>query len=164
MNDRSRLVALALLNAAWLPPLTAALGAESAVDPAVGSWTLNLAKSKLDPSESGLKSSVRTYTATPDGMTSSIHSVNANGVAEGTGTTFVYDGKRHAVTGPTQYDAVAVTRVSPYQARTELIRGGQVVGHVIRIVSKDGKTMTIRFDLKTTQGAKIHDITVYDRQ
>jgi hypothetical protein len=163
MNHRSRCVALALLNALLLP-LDGALAAQTAVDPAVGSWTLNLAKSTLDPSEAGLKSAVRTYTATADGMTTSVHSVDASGVPQDTGTTFVYDGKRHPVTGPTQYDAVAVTRINTYKARTELFRGGKMVGHLVRVVSKDGKSMTIRFDLATIEGSNFHEITVYDRQ
>jgi len=164
MSHRSRCVALALLSAALLLPLIGAPAAQPAVDPAVGSWTLNLTQSTLDPSEAGLKSAVRTYTATADGMTTTVHSVNASGAPQDTGTTFVYDGKRHPVTGPTQYDAVAVTRVNTYKASTELFRGGKVVGHLVRVVSKDGKSMTIRFDLATIEGAKIHEITIYDRQ
>ena len=164
MKYRRRLVALALLNVAWLLPLTAALSEQTAVDPAVGSWKLNIAKSKLDPSESGLQSSMRTYTATADGMTTSIHSVDASGAPQDTGTTFVYDGKRHPVTGPTEYDAVAVTRVSTNKSRTEFFRSGKVVGHLLRVVSNDGSTMTITFDLRTSRGTKFRDMTVYDRQ
>jgi hypothetical protein len=162
-SPQPRCAALVLLNATLLP-LTSASAAQPAVDPAVGSWTLNLAKSTLDPSEAGLKTVVRTYTATADGMTTSVHSVDASGAPQDTGTTFVYDGKRHPVSGPTQYDAVAVTRVNTYTARTELFRGGKVVGHLVRVVSKNGKSMTIRFDLATIEGSAIHDITVYDRQ
>jgi hypothetical protein len=164
MKYRRRFVAVILLNVAWLLPLTAALGDQTVVDPAVGSWKLNLAKSKLDPSESGLRSSVRTYAATADGMTASVHSVDASGAPQDTGTSFVYDGKRHPVTGPTGYDAVAVTRVSTYESRTEFFRSGKGVGQLLRVVSKDGKSMTITFDLRTSQGTKFHDMTVYDRQ
>jgi len=110
MNHRSRCVALALLNALLLP-LDGALAAQTAVDPAVGSWTLNLAKSTLDPSEAGLKSAVRTYTATADGMTTSVHSVDASGVPQDTGTTFVYDGKRH----PSPTDAIRCGGGDPHQ-------------------------------------------------
>ena len=85
MRNRSRFVALALLSAALMLPLTYVLGADAAVDPAVGTWTLDLAKSKLDPNQPALKSSVRTYTATSDGLKVSIHSVDADGTAHDTG-------------------------------------------------------------------------------
>jgi hypothetical protein len=164
MNYRSRLVALALLNAALMLPLTCVLGADMAVDPAVGTWTLDLAKSKLDPNEPAIKSSVRTYTATSDGLKVSIHSVGADGTAHDTSSTFTYDGKPHPVSGTTDYDTIAVTRVGTSESKTELIMAGKVVGHLTRVVSKDGKTMTVTVDETNAKGAKIHEVTVYVRQ
>jgi hypothetical protein len=145
-------------------PLTCVLGADAAVDPAVGTWTLDLAKSKLDPNEPALKSSVRTYTASADGLTVSIHSVDADGTAHDSGSTFTYDGKRHPVSGTTAYDSIAVTRVGANESKTRLIKSGKVVGHLTRVVSKDGKTMTVTVDETNSKGAKIHEVTVYDRQ
>jgi len=145
-------------------PFTCILGADMAVDPAVGTWTLDLAKSKLDPNEPALKSSVRTYTATADGLKVSIHSVEADGTAHDTGSTFTYDGKPHPVSGTTNYDTIAVTRVGTNESKTELIKSGKVVGHLSRVVSKDGKTMTVTVDETNAKGAKVHEVTVYDRQ
>jgi hypothetical protein len=165
MNNRSRFVGLALLNSAlMLLPLTCILGADMAVDPAVGTWTLDVAKSKLDPNQPALKSSVRTYTATSDGLTVSIHSVDADGTAHDTGSTFTYDGKPHPVSGTTDYDTIAVTRVGTNASKTELSKSGKVVGHLARVVSKDGNTMTITVDETNAKGAKVHEVTVYERQ
>jgi hypothetical protein len=164
MNYRSRFITLTLLNAALMLPLTCALGAEKAVDPAVGAWTLDLAKSKLDPNEPALKSSVRIYTATPDGLKVSIHNVGTDGTAHDTGSTFTYDGKPHPVTGPADYDTVAVTRVSRNVSKTKLIKSDKVIGHLTRVISKDGKTMTITVNETNAKGAKIHDVTVFERQ
>jgi len=163
MNYRNRFVALALLNAALMLPLTYVLGADAAVDPAVGTWTLDLAKSKLDPNQPALKSSVRTYTSTADGLKVSIHSVDADGTHD-TGSTFTYDGKPHPVSGPTDYDTIAVTRVGTNQSKTKLIMSGKVIGHLTRVVSKDGKTMTITVDETNAKGTKVHEVTVYERQ
>ena len=149
MTIRSRFIAAALLNLSLLLPLTAVFGADMPVDPAVGTWTLNLAKSKLDPSEPALKSSVRNYTATPDGLKVAIHSVDADGTAHDTGSTFSYDGKQHPVMSAMDYDTIAVMRVGTNETKTDLIKSGKVVGHLTRVVSKDGK---------------IHEVTVYDRQ
>jgi hypothetical protein len=164
MNNHNRFVALALLNAALLLPMTSLLAADMAVDPAVGTWTLDLAKSKLDPNDTPLKSSVRTYTATADGLKVSIHSVDADGSARDSSSTFTYDGKSHPVSGITEYDTIAVTRVGTNESKTELIRSGKVIGHLARVVSKDGKTMTVTVDETNAKGAKIHEVTVYERQ
>src|ERR1700685_2535065 len=81
MNFKSTLFVSALLNAVLALPLTMGLGvasgAEMSLDPAIGTWALNLNKSKLDASSPAPKSSVRTYTATPDGLKVVIHSVTA---------------------------------------------------------------------------------------
>ena len=162
MNYRSRFVALALLNAALMLPLSI-LAADMAMDPAVGTWTLDLAKSKLDPNEPALKSSVRTYTATPDGLKVAIHSVDADG-AHDTSSTFTYDGKPHPVSGTTDYDMIAVTRVGTNESKTDMIKSDKVVGHLTRVVSKDGKTMTVTADGTNAKGAKFHEVSVYERQ
>jgi hypothetical protein len=165
MNYRNRFIALALLNAAlMLLPLTRTLGADIAVDPAVGTWTLDLAKSKVDPNEPAMKSSQRTYIATSDGLTVSIHSVDAAGTAHDTSSTFTYDGKPHPVSGGTDYDTIAVTRVDTNTSKTQLIKSGKVVGHLVRVVSKDGKTMTVTVNETNAKGAKVHEVTVYERQ
>ena len=164
MNYRSRFVVLSLLNAALMLPLTCILGADMAVDPAVGTWTLDLAKSKLDPNQPALKSSVRTYAATPDGLKVSIHSVDADGTAHDTGSTFTYDGKPHPVSGTTDYDMIAVTRVGTNESKTDLIKSDKVIGHLTRVVSKDGKSMTVTVNETNAKGAKVHEVTVYERQ
>jgi hypothetical protein len=145
-------------------PLSSLVAADSAADPAVGTWTLDLAKSKLDSNQPALKSSVRTYTATADGLKVSIHSVDADGTAHDTGSTFTYDGKPHPVSGTTDYDTIAVTRVGTNDSKTELIMSGKVIGHLTRVVSKDGKSMTITVDETNAKGAKVHEVTVFERQ
>jgi len=162
MTNHIRFFAFALLNVSLLLPL-AVIGANMAVDPAVGTWTLDLAKSKLDPNEPALKSSVRTYTATPDGLKVAIHSVDADG-AHDTSSTFSYDGKPHPVSGTTDYDMIAVTRAGTNESKTDLIKSDKVIGHLTRVVSKDGKTMTVTVDETNAKGAKVHEVTVYARQ
>ena len=168
MNFKKRLFAAAILNAVLVLPLTMGLGvasgAEMALDPAVGTWTLNLGKSKLDASSPAPKSSVRTYTATPDGLKVAIHSVNATGEAHDLTSSFSYDGKQHPVTGSEDYDTIAVTRTGPNDSKSDFIKGGKVIGHLTRSVSKDGKTMTVTSDLTNAKGVKVHDVAVYDRQ
>jgi hypothetical protein len=168
MNFKTTLFATALLNALLVLPLTMAFGvasgAELALDPAVGSWALNLSKSKLDASTPAPKSSVRTYSATPDGLKVAIHTVNAAGEAHDMSASFSYDGKQHPATGSEDYDTVAVTRTGPNDSKSDFIKGGKVIGHLTRSISKDGKTMTITTDMTTAKGTQVHDVGVFDRQ
>jgi hypothetical protein len=139
-------------------------GAELSLDPAVGTWTLNLGKSKLDASSPAPKSSVRTYSATPDGLKVAIHTVKADGETHDMSSSFSYDGKQHPVTGSEDYDTIAVTRTGSNDSKSEFIKGGKVIGHLTRSVSRDGKTMTITADLLNAKGTHVHDVAVYDRQ
>jgi hypothetical protein len=164
MKLTTTLFATALLNAALALPLTMPAGAATATDPAVGTWTLNPAKSKPDAASPAPKSSVRTYSATADGLKVVIDSVGADGATHELTSTFTYDGKQHPVTGATDYDTIAVRRVGPSESKSDLIRAGQIIGHLTRVVSKDGKTMTITSELTSAKGAKVHDVSVYDRQ
>jgi hypothetical protein len=164
MKSRIRYLTPALLSVALMLPLTCVLGADTATDPAVGVWTLDLAKSKMDANDPAPKSSVRTYTATSDGLKVAIHSVDADGTAHDTSSTFTYDGKSHPVSGTPDYDNIAVTRVGTNESKTELIKSGKVIGHLTRVVSKDGKTMTVTSDETNAKGVKIHDVAVYARQ
>jgi len=107
---------------------------------------------------------VRVYTATSDGLQVAIHSVDADGTAHDTGSSFTYDGKPHPVMGPTDYDTIAVTRLGISESKTDLIKSGKVIGHLGRVVSKDGKTMTITVDETNAKGAKVHEVSVWDKQ
>ena len=54
MNYRGRFVALAVLNASFMLPLSI-LAADMPLDPAVDTWRFDLSKSKLDPNWPALK-------------------------------------------------------------------------------------------------------------
>jgi len=168
MKFKSSLFTAAVLNAVLALPLTMAppmtSGAEMALDPAVGTWTLNLNKSKLDTAMPAPKSSVRTYTATPDGLKVAIHTVNSAGEAHDMSASFTYDGKQHPAAGSEDYDTIAVKRTGPNESKSDFIKGGKVIGHLTRSISKDGKTMTVTSDLVNARGTHIHDVAVFDRQ
>jgi hypothetical protein len=168
MSFKTTFFAAAVLNAVLVLPLTlasgAASGAELALDPAVGTWALNVSKSKMDASTPAPKSSVRTYSATRDGLKVVIHTVTATGESHDMSASFSYDGKQHPATGSEDYDTVAVTRTGPNDSKSDFIKGGKVIGHLTRSISKDGKTMTITTDMTNAKGTQVHDVGVFDRQ
>lgn len=80
--------------------LVAGIGVDRAADkadPVVGTWTLNLAKSKFNPGPAP-RSQTRTYTQSDDGISLSVTSVGPDGTTMSQQSTFKYGGKQVATT------------------------------------------------------------------
>src|ERR1700688_4948832 len=85
----------AILVGAVLAAAGVALAA-GAADPVVGTWTLNVAKSKFNPGPAP-KSQTRTYSVDADGVSLSVSGVGADGAAISQESTYKYDGKAYAM-------------------------------------------------------------------
>ena len=152
---------IALIGTFALAASVSAFG-QAATDAGVGTWTLNVEKSKFD-SGSALKSETRTYTETSDGLRMSADVQAANGQSHTESTTYKTDGKPYPISNNPDIDMIKVTRVSPREVRATQFRAGKEVGHLTRVVSKSGKTMTITSDVTTPSGQTEHQVRVYDR-
>ena len=69
-----------------------------ATDPVVGTWTLNVAKSKFNPGPAP-KSQTRTYSVDSAGVSLEVNGVGADGTATSQESTFKYDGRAYAMKG-----------------------------------------------------------------
>jgi hypothetical protein len=146
------LTTFVLCGAAW--------GADN---PFVGTWKLNLAKSKFDP---GPPVRSRTVTVEPagDGVKWSIEQVDANGSHATVVETPMFDGKDYPRTltgsvGGSGADTIAFKRIDPYTLEETLKKGGDVVAIVRQVVSKDGKERTA-----TTMTGTDANVLVFDKQ
>ncbi len=137
--------------------------AADAPDPAVGTWTLNVAKSKFTPGHE-LKSQTRTYTETAKGVSVKVSGVAADGAALSQQSTFKYDGKSYPMSGATDYDALSLQRVNDNTVKSTLMKAGKPVGTTIRTISMHGKVMTLSTKLKDVNGKRNEMIAVYDKQ
>ena len=145
-----RIAAMALLS-------TMFLGASAfAADAVVGTWKLDLAKSKF--SGAAPKSSTRVYTEGADGTTLEQKMVGADGKEVSMHLTIKYDGKDYPVTGNPDADTVAGKAIDAHTTHFTLKKGGKVVGTVHRVVSADGKTLTVN-NKGTHPGGKDYDDT-----
>lgn len=158
MNKLLQSLALA---AAFL--LGATTASAAGADPAIGTWTLNLDKSKFHANGTP-KSQTRTYSAGANGTDMKVTGVAADGSAISQSATFTYDGKDCAITGSSDFDTVSLTKVNGTTVKGELKKAGAVVGHSTRTVSAAGKVLTLRTALKTAKGGTTHDVAVYDKQ
>ena len=139
--------------------LAAVLGAGT--EPAVGTWKLNVAKSKL---RTATKSSVATITQAGNERTIETHAVTADGKETHVKSTHIFDGKKHPYTGtPANYDSY-VAKGSGYTSVVEYKRAGKVVRTYRATYSKDGKTRTGVAKGVDDKGKAYNDLFVYDRQ
>lgn len=141
---------------------TLVMAAEPA-DPVIGTWTLNLAKSKFSQGPAP-KSQTRTYSQSADGISLAINGVAADGSSISQKVTFKYDGKDYPFTGSPNFDTTSLQRVDARTTKTTLKRGGKVVGTTTRTISADGKVLTLATKGTDAEGAAYEDVVVFDRQ
>src|ERR1700722_2142554 len=132
-------------------------------DPAVGTWKLNLAKSTFGGGPA-LKSQIRAYSQTVNGITLKMQTVGADGKETKTQTTYRVDGKDYPSMGNPDFDSVSGMRVDPNTTEFPLKRAGKPVGTIRRTVSKDGQTLTLNFVITNAKGVQLSQLTVFDRQ
>jgi hypothetical protein len=137
--------------------------AASASESAVGTWVLNLEKSKYSPGPPP-KSLTRTYAQSADGISLTVTGVAADGSAISQQSTFKYDGKDYPITGSNNYDTLSLKKLNTHTVRSLQKKGGKVVGSTIRTISAHGKVLTLNSKGKDAQGASYHDISIYDKQ
>jgi hypothetical protein len=142
---------------------SAAIAAESASDPVLGSWTLNVAKSKFS-ADHALKSQTRMYSQSAEGITLNMKTVGADGKETTTKTTYHLDGKDYPVTGSPEYDSLSAKQINTNTAAFTLKKAGKAVGTTRRTVSKDGKTLTATDKMPDAMGMTSVDVAVFDKQ
>jgi hypothetical protein len=153
---------------AFLSMLVAVLGLAmssdlGAAEAALGTWKLNVSKSKYTPGPLP-KSATVTYEASDGGYKRTGETIEADGKKTAFEYTAKYDGKDYPVTGSELFDTITIKRIDDHTAEATLKKGGKVVRHAKRVVSKDGKTMTITMTGTNDKGEKVHNVAVYDKQ
>src|ERR1700752_5336098 len=83
-------------------------------DMSIGTWKLNLAKSKYDPASLAPKSQTTKNEAAPDGVKQTADIVDSTGKMIHTEYTAKYDGKDYPVKGDPNRDTVSVKKVDDY--------------------------------------------------
>lgn len=133
-----------------------------AADPASGTWELNLAKSKFSPGPAP-KSQTRTYEVTGDDVKYSLKGIGGDGKSVLVEYTAKYDGKDYPVTGATDFDTISLKRVNATTANATLKKGGKVVQTARRVVSKDGKSLTLTTKGTNAKGQAVNNVAVFDK-
>jgi hypothetical protein len=145
--------------AAFITMVSASVLAQSP-NPLVGTWTLNVAKSKAP-----FKSGTSVIEAVDNGIKFTVDLVGSDGTKSHWGFTATYDGKDVPVTGNSPYgDTVSVTRVDERTIRISgKHKGKPTTTHTIT-VSADGKTRTSTAKGTDTNGKAVDSVSFYEKK
>ena len=133
-----------------------------AADPIVGTWTLNVAKSKFT-SGPAPKAGTRVYTES-NGVYTLEQKITSSDGKEIPFKVQYREGQDVALTDANGIDTIHATKVSANTWDFSLRSGGKEVGHVHRTVSADGKMLTVHNTGKQPSGATGNDTQVYDKK
>ncbi len=139
----------------------------TAIDKAyMGTWKLNIAKSTYTPGPPP-KEVTRIHEDRGGGFVLVItDGVNAQGVKTHGGYVYKPDGKEYPVAGLNQTGSAtnSLVAVDPYTVTFTQKTDGKITGTGRRVVSKDGKTMTITTTGTNAQGQATSSTQMYDKQ
>jgi len=164
---RIRSVVATMLGLGVLGTAAALAASESqrptAADRVLGTWHLNIAKSKFNPGPPP-ESQTRTYELYRDGIRTTVRTVYAGG-----NTAFVqfvsdYSGDQVPISGSPDADMIALKSVGANTAEATLFHAARAIGTVQRVISADGQTMTITVELNNVQGVRVVNVQVFEKQ
>jgi hypothetical protein len=133
-------------------------------NPTLGTWILNVAKSKYDPGPPLQSGTTKFEASGANAVRTTVDQVSGQGTQVHYEYTASYDGKDYSVTGSPEYDTVALRRTDPYTTVSIWKKGGNLVRMLRSIVSTDGKTRAIDGVGVNAQGQAYHNVVVYDRR
>ena len=128
----------------------------------VGTWTLNVAKSKY--SGAAPKSGTTRIEAAGEGVKVTVDQVFAEGTRHWEYTAN-NDGKDVRITGNNpDADTVARTRVNPTTVRVVNKKGGKTTTTNTSVISADGKTRTVTTTGTDAQGKTVNNVAVFEKR
>ena len=142
---------------------SAAVAAAPAADPVIGTWQINVAKSKFSPGPAP-KADTRIYASTDQGTVMTWTSVGADGKETVVKSTFKADGKDYPLTGAANFDSLSLKQVDDHTVQSTQKKGGKVIGTTTRTVSKDGKVLTLSSKGTSATGVPYDNVMVYDKK
>ncbi|MFY9531677.1 MAG: hypothetical protein WBC04_17285 [Candidatus Acidiferrales bacterium] len=155
---RTRLVVFALA----LVGVSAGLGA--AEDPLIGTWKLNLAKSKFSPGPPPQGEILKFEPYGDNGIKVTAQVTDAQGKAVVTEYSGSFDGKDVPVTGTEDADTASMKRINASTTERTYKKAGKVTTTARRVVSKDGKTLTVTSKGTNAKGQPVNNVSVFDKQ
>jgi hypothetical protein len=129
-------------------------------DPLFGTWHLNVSRSKYKPGPAP-KSQTRIYERHRFGIRATVTTIHADGRLTTVQSVYDYDKQEHPITGSEEVDAIVVTRINAYTHEATLSHAGHVIGTFRRVISEDGKQMTVTL---RRPDSEVDNVEVYEKE
>jgi hypothetical protein len=156
MKLRAMSVAFALLiSSATL------IGADN---PLLGTWKQSLSKSKYTPAPGPTNPSTLRFEQTAEGEVVKVARMGADGTPISYSYKGLYDGTPQKILGSPYGDTVTLKRVDSQTTEVNWMRNGKVSRTSTRVLSKDGKTMTITAKGTDEKGQEYTSVSVLEKQ
>jgi hypothetical protein len=134
-------------------------------DPWVGTWKVNLAKSKYDPGPAPKTAGTVKIEVAGNGYKVTTDDMNAQGVAtHEEQTVATVDGKDYPIKGSADVDSVSLKKIDANTFIQSDKKGGAVVRMSRTVIAKDGKTYTVASVGYNAQGVARLYMLVFDKQ
>ena len=136
-----------------------------AADNSLGTWKLNMEKSKYTPAPMPVKSLNVTREAADDGVKVTTTGEQADGTAINSNYTAKYDGKEVHITGNAPYDMIAIKQVNANTFTDERKKmSGPYKATGRTVISNGGKTMTTTTKGTNGEGKEFTSTFIFDKQ
>jgi hypothetical protein len=136
--------------------------ADAEQDLLLGVWQLDVAKSRYAPGPPP-RNETRTYVRDKEGLKGTIQRRSDDGTDEVIEYRADFD-QEYPVMGTKAYDTIRLKRIDAYTAEAVLSHAGRVFGTARRIISPDGRTLTIMFRQEDRVGNLQNNVAIYRKK
>ena len=134
-------------------------------DPLLGTWKINVAKSKFSPTSTPSRSDVMKYEPFgAAGIKLTRTTISGKGETEHENFSANYDGKDYTITGTPSVDTVVLKRIDAYTTERINKKAGKVTTTIRSVVSRDGKTLTTTTTGTNASGTTVNNVRVWEKQ
>jgi hypothetical protein len=135
-----------------------------AADNWVGTWVLNVAKSKYDPGPAPKSQTTKLEAVTSGGLKEMGDRLNADGSTTKWEWTAKIDGKDYPVMGDPDRDMVSLMKVDDNTLLVTNKKEGKITNTMKISVAKDGKSRTNEAAFTNAKGVKVHNVIWFDKK
>ena len=133
-------------------------------DPRLGTWTINLAKSRFTPGPPPRDMTVLFEPFGENGYRVTIDSVEADGEVTKHDYVASYDGKDYPVAGDPGRDTVSLKKIDRYILEYTNKRAGKVINAYREVIAPDLQSRSITQKGMSSRGVAVDNLIVYDKQ
>ena len=163
MHSIRRAVTLAIVVLVVLVAADVAQLSAQGKDPRIGTWKLNVAKSKYDPGPPPQSQTLKVE-ASGKGEKVTSEVVGADGKRNTSTYTANFDGKDYPLSGSLiGADKVSLKRIDARTTERTDKKDGKAVMTLKRVVSQYGKTMTVTTKGTNAEGKPVNNVVVFEK-